>query len=250
MNNIVCFDVETTGLNPVDDYIIQLAMVKIDENFNEIDSRNWYIKPCRKYTISDGAKETHGITEEFIEANGVYLKDIAEDIILFIQGCDYLTYNGNSFDVKFLYKDLSLVGYDFPLNDKVFYDAYLLYKKYHPSTLAAVYKQYVGKELENSHDAFSDVKATIDVFKGIAAEQCVQPNEWVDVEECNLLSPEGSIKRCNGNDIVFALGKYRDEEFCKVFVNDPNYIKWFGEKVATPYTKKLLNNYVKSRLKK
>lgn len=250
---IVCFDVETTGLSPTEDYIIQLAMVKINsKTLEEVDRRMWYIEPAHSYEITQGAFEAHGITKEFLKENGVSMKDIAPEIIQFVEDADYLTYNGNHFDVKFIYKDLALFGFEFPMEDKVFYDAFSLYKKYHPSTLSAIYKNYTGRELEGAHDAFTDVKATIEVFKCIKDEQDAELSEWAELQENQMLSPEGSIRRAtnmgqDGDYIVFTVGKYKDTEFCEVMRKDPGYIKWFGDNVASNYTKRILNEYVSRR---
>lgn len=247
---IVCFDVETTGLSPIEDYIIQLAMVKINsKTFEEVDKRMWYIEPAHAYEITPGAFEAHGLTKEFLKENGVSIRDIAPEIIKFVEDADYLTYNGNSFDVKFIHKDLALFGFEFPIDGKVFYDAFSLYKIYHPSTLSAVYKIYTGQELEGAHDAFTDVKATIEVFKGIQKEQNAELADWAEMKENQMLSPEGSIRRATnmgqeGDYIVFAVGKYKDTEFCEVLRKDPLYIRWFGANVASGYTKRILNEYV------
>ena len=78
MNNyIVAYDVETTGLNPKEDFIIQLAMIKFEKvTFEVVSKKNWYIKPAHKYTINPQAQEKHGISKEWLDENGVYLKDI------------------------------------------------------------------------------------------------------------------------------------------------------------------------------
>lgn len=251
---IVAFDVETTGLSIKEDYIVQLAMVKIDrKTFNAIDSRNWYIEPAHAYTFKVPEEEFH-ITKEFLKENGVSLKDICPEIIEFVKDSDYLTYNGNSFDVKFLYKDMQLFGYEFPMEGKVFYDAFATYKLYHPSTLSAVYKNMTGKTLEDAHDALADVKATIEVFGALINEQHVSQVDLAELKENQMLSPEGSIRRATnmgGEDyIVFANGKYRDTEFCEVYKKDPSYVKWWGENVASAYTKSLINKYVFMKLHK
>ena len=60
---IVCWDVETTGLNPKEDFIIQLAVAKFSKDTYEvIKSKKWYIKPAHQYTISPQAQEVHGLT--------------------------------------------------------------------------------------------------------------------------------------------------------------------------------------------
>jgi len=250
---ITCFDVETTGLSPQEDYIIQLAMVKFDPQTREVvDSRMWYIEPIHAYTITPGAFEAHGLTKEFLKENGVSLKSIAPEIIDFVKDSDYLSYNGNSFDVKFVHKDLALVGFAFPMEGKIFYDAFSIYKVYHPSTLSQVYKNFTGKDLENAHDAFADVNATITVFNCLRDEQNVSLEELAEMKENQMLSPEGSIRRAtnmgeDGDYIVFAVGKYKDVEFCEVLQKDYGYVKWFMTNVASDYTKNVLKEYCKRK---
>ena len=106
---ITCYDVETTGLNPKEDFIIQLAMVKFEKDtFEQVKSANYYIKPAHKYNIDPKAQEVHGITKEFLEENGVFLKDIIEDIKDFFKDSDLLTYNGNNFDIKFFFRSCKI----------------------------------------------------------------------------------------------------------------------------------------------
>jgi len=252
-NFVTCFDVETTGLSPVNNFIIQLAMVKFDlRTFETIAEKKWYIEPAHEYEIAPEAFEKHGISKEFLRANGVSIKEIAPEILKIIEDSDYLSYNGNSFDVKFLHKDLAMFGFDLPLEGKIFYDAFLLYKMYHPNTLEAVYKHYTGKDLDGAHDAFNDVRATIDVFRAIQQENGATFEEWAGMKESQILSPEGSVRRASlpGEEdrIVFAVGKHKDEEICEVIQKDPSYIKWFKENVASEYTRKMLNEYYKKKM--
>lgn len=251
MKNIVCYDVETTGLSIKNDYIIQLSLIKFNpETFEELDSRNWYIKPIHSYTIDQGAFEKNGLTREFIEKNGVNLKDICGEIIEFFEGCDVLSYNGNSFDINFLCKDMELCGYEFSLEGRTFYDAMMIYRELYPSTLSAVYTRYTGKQLDGAHNALNDVRATIEVFKHELEDEKLTYEQLNEKEYNHILSPEGSIRRLDSGDIVFRVGKYKDSEFIDVYRRDPMYVNWFGDNLASKYTKMILNQYVKERLKK
>ena len=248
MKNIVCFDVETTGLSQKEDFIIQLSMIKITPQFEEIERKSWYIKPVHNYEIKTTAIEKHGITKEFLEKNGVNLKDIAQEIIDFIEGCDFLTYNGNSFDIGFLYKDLKIVGYNLNMEGRTCFDAFLLYKMMYPSTLEAVYKRCTGKNLEGAHNAINDVEATIEVYKALR-------NENIEVDESvfNIVSPEGSIRKVIIDDVeslVFSFGKYKDDEFFSVYKKDPQYVKWFLANIASDYTFNILKKYCQERKNK
>lgn len=253
MNEFICaYDVETTGLSPQHDFIIQLSCIKIKkQTMEEVDRRNWYIKPAHAYTIDEKATEVHGLTKEFIEENGVDIRTIADDFIQFIDGCDFLTYNGNTFDIQFLFKDFNMFGYDLNLDNRKFYDAYAMECKYRPRTLSFVYSDYTGKILDGAHNAINDVEATIEVFKKQNELYCSTWDELDDLPENNLLTPDGSIRMPDNTtkNIVFARGKWKDVEFMEVYRKDPSYITWFTNNVASKYTLNILRNYYKERIK-
>ena len=81
-----------------------------------------------------------------------------------IKDADLLTYNGNSFDIKFLNEECKRWGLELPITGKKFYDAFAMECRFNPRDLSSVYKKYTGKDLDGAHDAFNDVKATAVVF--------------------------------------------------------------------------------------
>ena len=247
MKNIVIYDIETTGLSPQNDFIIQLSCMKVNPNTLEnIGERSWYIKPAHAYNIDPKATEVHGLTKDFIEKNGKTIKEIAPDFLEFIEDCDFMTYNGNNFDIRFLYKDFSMFKFDLKLEGRKFYDAYAMECKYNPRNLSSVYKKYTGIELEGAHDAMNDVRATWEVWKKQMEVYNNTFNELGEMSENNLLTPDGSIRKPNDTDvIVFAMGKYKDVEFMEVYKKDYNYIQWFMENIASNYTKNVLREYYK-----
>ena len=245
---IVCWDVETTGLNPKEDFIIQLASSKfIKDTFEIIESKNWYIKPVHNYNISKSAMEVHGLTKEFIDANGVYFKEIAQEFFEFIKDADLLTYNGNSFDIKFLYEECKRWNLDLPITGKNFYDSFSMECKFRPRNLSSVYKNYTGEDLSDAHNALSDVNATIKVFQKQIESFALSFDDIDYWRENILLTPDGSIRNAAapGEEprIVFAVGKYKDSEFMEITKTDPNYIKWYMENIASNYTKNVLKEY-------
>ena len=255
MRTIVAIDVETTGLDPQNDYIVQLSAVKFDaETFDILDSINYMILPQHKFVMSPGALRTHGYTEEFIKDNGVYIRDIADYVIKFIGDSDYLTYNGNNFDFKFLVKDFKLAGYDFPIENRKFYDSYAMECKFSPRDLRSVYKNYTGEDFENAHDALADVKATIKVFQKQLYSYFLSPDDVSDWPENNLLSIGGSIRYAQGADteplIVFAVGKYKDSDVYKVMVDDPSYCRWWATNVASERDRNIVKEYCKKLMSK
>lgn len=254
IKNIVCIDTETTGLNANEDHIIQLSLVKIElQTGIELNVFDRYIIPERKFEISRSAEEVHGITKDFLLENGVYLKDVANEILEILNDSDaYLTYNGNTFDFKFLIKDFAEIGYEFPLN-KPCIDSYAMECRMNPRDLMSVYKKYTDEEFENAHNSLSDVRATIKVFD----KQCdflkssgVSFDELLDWKENKLLDPSGFIRDAStkGEDmkLVFACGKYRDSEVYDVMMKDPNYISWWAKEVASSHIKNIVRDYLKN----
>lgn len=251
MRNIVCYDVETTGLSTQTDKVVQLSAVKFNENFEIIEQFDEYIRPIGEWFMSEGAESVHGISTKFLLENGKLLKDVGQKFLEFIDGCDILSYNGNRFDIKILTTNLREVGLDFPLNDRVFFDSFLLESKLNSRNLSAVYKRYTGKELEGAHNSLNDVIATVEVFKHQIKslnEQGVDIDEVMGYDEMKILSIDGMIRRSsnpnNPEEIVFARGKYKDIDFMEVVDRDPGYVKWFMEnKEFDSHTKNVLREY-------
>ena len=128
MNNLVIYDIETTGLDKNKDQIIQFAAIKVDRQKHKIlDRKNIFIKPVGNYSISIQAFFKHGITPQFLE-DKPYFKDVAQEIFDFFTGCDILTYNGCSFDNPFLVVEFEKVGIVWDPTNFVNYDSFLTEK--------------------------------------------------------------------------------------------------------------------------
>ena len=177
---------------------------------------------------------------------------MAGEFIEMFDDADVLTYNGNRFDINMIYKDLLMIGIEFPMEGKVFYDSYGIETRLNPRKLSNVYFNYTHECLEDAHNSLADVEATIVVFQNqleVLKEDNETGEEIEDWSENQLYSPEGSIRNAaNAGEperIVFSIGKYKDQEFMIVCKNDPGYIKWFKDKVASPYTWRKLTKYYK-----
>lgn len=243
-DQIVAFDVETTGLNPRTNHIIQISLVKFDsKTFDIIATKSWYIKPELDFTMEETAEKTHGISKEFILENGVSLRKVFPEIVEFLGNCDVLTYNGNNFDNGFLYNDLKELGLELDYN-RTFYDAYVIETKRNSRKLSAVYLKYTGKTLEDAHDALADALATVEVFK-----HQMYIDSKIDDEDFKIISPESFLMKDNG-EVVFAYGKYSRKKVSDVCKIDPSYIKWVFENCSNITKKTIMDEYYKENPKK
>lgn len=230
--DIVAFDFETTGLNPETDFIVQIGLVKFNSTtYEKLEMRKYYILPNNgDFEVSPEAQAIHGITKEFLIENGKNFKEVWPEVSAFIGNCDMLSYNGNHFDVPFLYNTLIKNGLEFDFEHRHFYDALVVERKRHSNKLEDVYKRYTGKTLDDAHDALADVNATVDIFN--LQRQDTSYSDIVD-EDFYIVSPEDFLKKNENGDLVFTKGKYSGKTTNEICKQDPSYIKWVFEKFST-----------------
>ncbi len=245
MKNIVAFDIETTGLDKQRDHIIQISMVKFNpETYEVIETYDTYVKPIGNYAISVPAYIKHKIRPELLYDKPT-IKDIADDIIKFFEDCDVLTYNGNGFDIPFLNKELEAVGKHIDFTTRQCYDSCIEERKRNPNTLDAVYERYVGKSMADNgldaHNSLSDVKATIEIFKGQSENEPVHAEKiYGDSGMVKDMIFENSVMPC------FSYGKYRSLPLKMIGKIDMNYVKWAisNKSGIDKDTKKFIEEYL------
>lgn len=94
----VVFDLETTGLSPVTDEIIEISAVKV-KGGKVKDHFSTLVNPSRR--IPAAASRVNGITDEMV-ANAPVLKDVLKQFLDFIGTEVLVGHNIHSFDMKFL----------------------------------------------------------------------------------------------------------------------------------------------------
>lgn len=156
---LIFLDLETTGIYPTVDRIVQIGLVKLypDGELNE-----WETLIDPDIVIPTGASDVHHITDDMVK-DAPYFKDIAGVLLHGFQDCDFGGYNAKSFDIPFLKAEFLRCGMTFKPGFIV--DAFLIFKKYSPRNLTAAVKQYTGKDLVDAHSAMADARASFQVFR-------------------------------------------------------------------------------------
>ena len=158
---LIFFDLETTGLDPQMDRIVQFAFLKIypDGNAQEYVS---LVNPCIPIPVE--VSEIHGITDDMVRERPGF-ESFALEIAKTIVGCDLAGFNIIKFDFPLLAAEMARNGY--PIDAKEYYliDAQIIFHKKEPRDLSAAYRFFCDIDFINAHDAMADVRATVDVFK-------------------------------------------------------------------------------------
>jgi DNA polymerase-3 subunit epsilon len=227
---LIVFDLETTGLDPAEDRIIQFSIIKQFPGTAEAPQRvTRFVNPCRE--IPEEAIKIHGITNEQIK-DAKPFKEMAEGIAKFIKNCDVVGYNSNRFDVPFLLYEFERAGIFDALDSVEFIDVFNLYCKFNPRTLSQAYADYCGKHLDG-HKADADALATWEVLQAIISEHGEEITaENIQGPTVNALAQMskrsknidilGVIVENDKGEAVFNLGKHKG----KPIKSQRTYCNW------------------------
>lgn len=207
---LVFWDLETTGIDFLNDRIVEFNFTKIHPDGGQ-ESIESLVNPGMN--IPAEASEVHKITDESVESYPQFSHFI-DQISRFLYDCDLVTYNGNKFDVPLLMMEFSRNGVLFDFTKYKFIDASVIFIRQNPRTLSAAYTAYTGEILDQAHMASIDVDATISIF----AKQLETHDIPKTVEELHFYSryDNKTFIDLNGRFIVgeggyatFNFGKYR-----------------------------------------
>lgn len=159
---IVVFDVETTGLSPIDgDRIIEIAAMKV-KDFKVTDQFYSLINPKR--FLPAQAMAVNGITEEMV-ADAPFSEEVMPKFIDFIGGACVAGHNVK-FDLNFVCFELSLLNRK--LKDQTpAIDTLKMARELFPylSTYKLTYlARALGISVDGAHRAMTDVETTVKVM--------------------------------------------------------------------------------------
>lgn len=157
LSTYVILDVETTGLNPAADKIIQLSAIKYDATGRPIDSYDTYLNPG--VPIPAAASKVNGITNRMV-ANAPLAEDIRDSFFNFLDDCLLVGYN-TTFDLKFIEStfDGHFTGCPYVDALPIARESFSL-PNYRLQTVAA----YVGFKSSRFHNSLVDCEATAAVL--------------------------------------------------------------------------------------
>lgn len=162
---LIVFDLETTGLDFIRDRIIQISYIKVSPDGTE-ERENIFVNPEKP--IPHEVVELTGITDDDVKDAPTF-KTLAPQLCEKFKGCDFAGYNSNHFDIPMLAEEFLRAGIDFDFSKVRLIDAQTIFHKMERRNLAAAYKYYCGRKMEDdftAHRADEDTEATYRVLMG------------------------------------------------------------------------------------
>ncbi len=265
---LVIFDLETTGLDLVKDRVIQISYIKVFPDGKE-ERGNHLINPEKP--IPEVVEELTGIKNEDVKDKPTF-KQMAQQLNQVFSGSDIAGYNSNHFDVPLLAEEFLRAGIDFDFSRCRLIDVQTIYHKMERRNLAAAYKFYCGRKMEEdftAHRADEDTEATYRVLQGeldmYTAEKQEDPERVLqnDMQFLADFSKSndnvdfagrivwGEMKDRTGKTVldkegkpviteVFNFGKYKGQPVSQVLRYDPGYYSWILAGDFTYNTKQVL----------
>ncbi len=265
---LVVFDLETTGLDIAKDRIIQISYIKVFPDGRE-ERVNQFVNPG--ILIPPMVEALTGITNDDVK-DAPSFKSIASSLKEKFSGCDFAGYNSNNYDVPLLAEEFLRAGVDFDFSKSRLIDAQVIYHKMERRNLAAAYKFYCGRKMEDdfqAHLADQDTEATYRVLQGeldmYSPEKQTEKERQLEndidklaefskvsdnvdfagrvVWKDKLDAAGNKLLDASGNPIrheVFNFGKYKGMDVGEAFLRDPGYCDWIMRGEFPMNTKQVL----------
>ena len=238
---IAIIDVETTGVNPERDRVIEFAVQKGLEpgDYQKV----WRVNPG--IPIPAGASAIHKIYDADVKDEPPF-KALVPAIKKIISGCEIIVGYNVEFDIKFLEQEFLRAGEGkLDLKGKIIIDPLKIWRHFEPRRLEDAVKRFVGEEHITAHSAVGDVEATGKVLTGMVKSFGVSQLSWKELQNVmepgreNWVGPTSHFKWENEN-VVVNFGKNKGKDLCVLSKDDSDYLSWLMKSDFPEHIKELI----------
>ena len=224
---LVVFDIESTGISPRKDRIIELAAVKVGVDGEE-ERRCWLLNPT--VHIPEETTAIHGIADEDVKDCPTFAEK-AKEIFAYFEGCDLSGFNADRFDIPCLEEEFARCGFNFAAGRRKHVDVQRIYHRKEPRDLTAAVRFYCDRAHDGAHGAEADAAATLEVLKAQFARYADLPQSVDALDEYiaphdPLNADRNGMFRWKDGEWTINFGKRRGESLKRIMINEPNFLRW------------------------
>ena len=245
---LIVLDLETTGVNPKHDRIVELAALKClpDGGREEFVRR---LNPERP--IPPEATAIHGIRDQDVAPCPTFAA-VAADLLRFLAGADLAGFGVTRFDLPLLVEEFRRAGMELAANTMRVVDAQRIYHLREPRTLSAALRFYCHAEHAGAHGARADVLATLSVLEAQLEHYADLPHDVEGLDRyCNpkspdALDPDGRL-RWRGPEVVLTFGQKNGMTLRELATREPAYLRWMLNRDFSPEVKAIVRDVLNGR---
>ena len=247
---LIVFDLEATGLDIATSHIIQLSYIKVNLDGSE-EKGNEFINPG--ISIPREITELTSITDDMVKDKPRF-RELAPSLAEKFRDCDFAGYNSNHYDIPLLCEEFLRAGVYFDFSKVRLIDVCTIFKNKERRNLAAAYKFYCGRKMEEdfqAHLADQDTEATWRVLQGQLdmydpATQQEEEKQMANDMDAILQagSPQYKVVDFGGRLVyneqgekIINFGKYKGHRAKDVLARDHGYYSWVMQADFTLNTK-------------
>ena len=156
------FDIETTGMSPTLDRVVEIAAIRVDLDGTESRFHSLIDPQC---IISEQVIRVHGITNEMVRSSKSF-RDVGIEFTTFASNSTLVAHNAR-FDLSFLQESLYRSGHQLWKGKTL--DSIQIIKKSYPGlpsySLENLTRNFGLEAIGKAHRAFVDVELTLELFR-------------------------------------------------------------------------------------
>ena len=235
-------DIETTGLRPGLDRIVELSILKVSPDGTRV-YKNHRVNP--ETPIPEEATAVHGITDADVKHEPTFRR-YARGIAQFLDDCDIAGFNVIRFDLPFLEAEFRRAGVEFARKDRQLVDSQVLFHLLEPRDLKAAYSRYCGRALEVEHTAQGDATAAAEILDGQLEMHPELPRTVAGLGAVcystheNYVDHDGKFIWSDGEAVCNFGKKHYGRKLRDIVADAPDYLEWIASADFTPEVKELV----------
>ena len=225
---LVFLDLETTGLVPSQDRIVELAIIKVTPG-GDVLERVRRFNPG--VSIPPEATAVHGITDADIRDEAPFAKR-ALSLAVLLEGTDLAGFNVRRFDLPMLMAEFRRSGIPFEARGRRVIDIQAIFHREERRDLSAAARFYLGREHPEAHSALGDIRTSAAVLSAQLERYVHLPQDLDGLHAyCDEYLPieselERWFQRSGDEGRVFRRGKHKGRALSEVALREPDYLSW------------------------
>lgn len=231
---IVFFDLEATGLDPRNDRIVEISLLKMFTPGPDGTTPEPLVKTRRvnpTVPIPPGATQIHGITDADV-AHEPPFSAMARSLFELLLDCDFAGFGVRRYDLPLLAAEFKREGLKLEYQSRNVIDGKDIYHHKEPRSLTAAYALYCGGELKSAHSAEADMLASRDVilaqlerYEDLPTDVAALSIVGAPAADPDAFDGEGKLKWI-GDEVVLNFGKSKGRTLRELSTQDRGLLEW------------------------